>query len=90
MRRKSWTACSWTCERKPWELLRWVKTERSLPSLTDIIRYRGQLATDDRDNLVALFPNRGNLDRFAAEFQDVHLFDSPLKLRANQGDRQTP
>ncbi len=64
-------------ERKNWELLRWVKTDRSEDALTEILPFGGQLAADDRENLVILFPTRWSMDHFAGKNPDVKLLDSP-------------
>lgn len=69
-----------TFEKKEWSLLRWLKTERVHESLRDILRYVGQLASDDRGNTVALFSNKWAMQQFAEKYPDVKLFDSPSAL----------
>lgn len=66
-----------TLERMPWELLRWVETDRNPEEFETILPYGAQWAVDDRENVVFLFSNPWSMEGFVSKFPDVKLLESP-------------
>ncbi|HTL48356.1 MAG TPA: peptide chain release factor 3 [Verrucomicrobiae bacterium] len=66
-----------TLERMPWEVLRWVQTDRNPDEFSDILPYQSQWAVDDKGNPVFLFSAVWSMESFQTKYPDIVLLDSP-------------
>lgn len=75
-----------TLEKKTWEMLRWVRTDRTQDELKEILPYHCHLAKDDRENLVILFSNKWAYSQFKEKYKDVELLDRPFGFASMKMD----